>query len=191
MENIVNPDKFITNKYNLSWDLIVYKLQLLGWQGVVGLLLIFVSTFYFFMFTTPKASYVKQLNLDIGNIKTSSKVYAKDHNIAQFDVVKDFYRLLPAQNETNNKISVILNAATNAGLSLEKVEYEQPLTHSPIAQYQIKLPIKGSYTQIRQFINEVLNSLPTIALDDISMSRDDITTDVLQARIQFTLYLKS
>jgi hypothetical protein len=191
MENITNLDKFNKNKFNQSWELIHYKLQQLGWQGPLGLLLLFISTFYFFMFTTPKASYVKQLHLDIGNIKTSSKVYAKDHNIAQFDVVKDFYRLLPAQHETNNKISVILNAATNAGLSLEKVEYDQPLTRSPIAQYQIKLPIKGSYVQIRQFVSEVLNNLPTIALDDISMRRDDITSDVLQARIQFTLYLKS
>lgn len=191
MENIVSSEKFSSHKFNHSLDLMVYKLKQFGWQGLIGVLLTLISTFFFFAFTTPKVNYVRQLQLDIGNIKTSSKVYAKDHNITQFDVVKDFYRLLPAQNETNNKISIILTAATNAGLVMEKVEYDQPLTHSPIAQYQIKLPLKGSYVQIRQFINEVLNNLPTIALDDITMWRDDITTDVLQTRIQFTLYLKS
>jgi hypothetical protein len=57
-------------------------------------------------------------------------------------------------------------------------------------QYQIKLPVQGSYIQVRQFINHVLNTLPAVALNDISLKREDIASDLVYARLQFTLYLK-
>lgn len=196
MENVADPAKLKAAKLNPSnlnaaFDIANYQMRQLGWQGLLGLLLVLGSLAYLFLQAIPKENQVQQLQLDASNFKTNSKRYAQDHKTGQLDVVKDFYRVLPAQNEANNKISVILNAATNAGLSIEKVEYEQPLSHYPITPYQIKLPVKGSYVQIRQFINEVLNAIPTIALNDVSMKRDDITTDVLVTNIQFILYLKN
>ena len=191
MENIASSSKLNKSKFNLNVDIVSYQIRQLGWHGVLGLLLIFGSLAYLLLQATPKANQLQQLQFDAANFNTSSKLYAQDHKIEQFDVVKDFYRLLPLQNEANNKISMILNAATNAGLSLERVEYDQPLSHHPVTQYQIKLPVKGSYVQIRQFINEVLNAIPTIALNDVSMRRDDVATDVLDTKIQFTLYLKN
>lgn len=196
MDHLANTDKVAANRlsafdFNQAKEITNYQLQRLGWQGAIGLILIVISLLYMFLIVNPKAAELKQMQLDANNFKTISKTYADDHKIAQFDVVKDFYRLLPAQNEANDKISVILNAATNAGLSLEKIEYNQPLTQSPITHYQIKLPIKGSYIQVRQFLNEVLNSVPTIALNEVSMRRDDLSVDTLETRIQFTLYLKT
>jgi Tfp pilus assembly protein PilO len=191
MGNVTDPSKLNTSKLNIIFDIARYQLRQLGWQGMLGLLLILGSLAYLFLQAVPKASQVQQLQLDARNFKRSSNLYAQDHKVGKFDVVKDFYRLLPAQNEANNSISMILNAATNAGLSLEKVEYDQPLSQHPITQYQINLPTKGSYVQIRQFINEVLNKIPTIALNDISMRREDVSTDILETRIQFILYLKN
>jgi Tfp pilus assembly protein PilO len=191
MGNVTDPSKLNTSKLNIIFDIARYQLRQLGWQGMLGLLLILGSLAYLFLQAVPKASQVQQLQLDAKNFKRSSTLYAQDHKVGKYDVVKDFYRLLPAQNEANNSIAMILNAATNAGLSLEKVEYDQPLSQHPITQYQINLPMKGSYVQIRQFINEVLNKIPTIALNDISMRRDDVSTDILETRIQFILYLKN
>ena len=191
MGNVTDPSKLNTSKLNIIFDIARYQLRQLGWQGMLGLLLILGSLAYLFLQAVPKASQVQQLQLDARNFKRSSNLYAQDHKVGKFDVVKDFYRLLPAQNEANKSISMILNAATNAGLSLDKVEYDQPLSQHPITQYQINLPMKGSYVQIRQFINEVLNKIPTIALNDISMRRDDVSTDILETRIQFILYLKN
>lgn len=191
MGNVTDPSKLNTSKLNIIFDIARYQLRQLGWQGMLGLLLILGSLAYLFLQVVPKANQVQQLQLDARNFKRNSTLYAQDHKAGKFDVVKDFYRLLPAQNEANNRIAMILNAATNAGLSLEKVEYDQPLSQHPITQYQINLPMKGSYVQIRQFINEVLNKIPTIALNDISMRRDDVSTDILETRIQFILYLKN
>lgn len=168
-----------------------YKLRQLGWQGLVGLLLIFGSLNYLLIVAAPKAHQLQQLQMELTALKANPKQNVNNRCIHdKSDVTKIFYDVLPIQSEANSKISAILRVATDNGLVVNKVEYEQPLAVSPLIQYQIKLPLTGRYLQIRQFINQVLNTLPSIALSDISLKREDIATDSVDAQIQFTLYLQ-
>jgi Tfp pilus assembly protein PilO len=168
-----------------------YKLRQLGWQGWVGLLLILSSLNYLLIVAVPKAHQLKQLQIEVVVLNVNPKQSVSNlNNHGKPDVTKFFYDVLPTQTEANSKISAILRIATDNGLVVNKVEYEQPLAVSPLIQYQIKLPLTGSYLQIRQFINQVLNTLPSIALSEISLKREDLATDLVDAQIQFTLYLQ-
>jgi Tfp pilus assembly protein PilO len=175
-------------------QLLRYKLrqliwQKLGWQGLLGLLLIFASLYYWFIVTVPKARQLQQMQLELTDLRANSKQNVSDRsNLEKHDLAKVFYDALPTQTEVNRQLSAILRIATDNGLLINKVEYEQPV--SPLIQYQIKLPLTGSYLQIRQFINQVLNTLPSIALSDISLKREDIAIDSVDTQIQFTLYLQ-
>ncbi|MDI1298714.1 type 4a pilus biogenesis protein PilO [Methylotenera sp.] len=165
--------------------------QRLGWQGLVGLALIIGSLSYLIIFAQPKAQQLQQLQMKMTAVNASPKQNISNRNSNDAsDIARIFYDVLPTQTEANSKISEILRVATDNGLVINKVEYEQPLSASPLIQYQIKLPLTGSYMQIRQFINQVLNTLPSIALNDISLKREDIVTDLVDAQIQFTLYLQ-
>jgi Tfp pilus assembly protein PilO len=165
--------------------------QTLGWKGLAGLLLIIGSVSYLIIVAAPKAQQLQQLQMKVAAVKASPK-----HNVSNrtnndpSDITRIFYDVLPTQTEASSKIGEILRVATDNGLVINKVEYEQPLSASSLIQYQIKLPLTGSYMQIRQFINQVLNTLPSIALNDISLKREDIATDLVDAQIQFTLYLQ-
>ncbi|MDI1361635.1 type 4a pilus biogenesis protein PilO [Methylotenera sp.] len=165
--------------------------QTLGWKGLAGLLLIIGSVSYLIIVAAPKAQQLQQLQMKVAAVKANPK-----HNVSNrtnndtSDITRIFYDVLPTQTEASSKISEILRVATDNGLVINKVEYEQPLSVSPLIQYQIKLPLTGSYMQIRQFINQVLNNLPSIALNDISFKREDIVTDLVDAQVQFTLYLQ-
>jgi Tfp pilus assembly protein PilO len=183
-------------KSNHLLQVLRYKLRLLfwqklGWQGLVGLLLIFGSLNYLFIIAAPKAHQLQQLQMEVAALKANPKQNESNHsNNAKSDVTKIFYGVLPTQTEANSKISAILRVATENGLVINKVEYDQLFSVSHLVQYQIKLPLTGSYVQIRQFINQVLNTLPSIALSDISLKREGIATDSVDTQIQFTLYLK-
>ena len=186
MENIT-----IALQPNHLIQVLRYKLRQLGWQGLVGLILIFASLNYLFIVAAPKAHQLQHLQMELTALKANPKQNVNNRsNHEKSDVTKIFYDVLPTQTEANSKISAILRVATDNGLVVSKVEYEQPLVVSPLIQYQIKLPLTGSYLQIRQFINQVLNTLPSIALSDISLNREDIATDSVDAQIQFTLYLQ-
>ncbi len=168
-----------------------YKLRQLGWQGLVGLSLIFGSLSYLIIVAAPKAHQLQQLQMELTTLKANPKQNVSNRSDREKSAVSNiFYDVLPTQTEANSKISAILRVATDNGLVVNKVEYEQPLAVSPLIHYQIKLPLTGSYLQIRQFINQVLNTLPSIALSDISLKREDIATDSVDAQIQFTLYLQ-
>lgn len=180
-----------TLQANHLLQVLKYKLRQLGWQGMAGILLIVSSLLFFIIVTMPKTQQLQQLQADLVALKAKPKhAIENGSKHSQFDVAQSFYDVLPEQREANNKIGVILDVATDTGLVIDKVEYEQPLSSSPLMQYQIKLPLTGSYMQIRRFINQVLNAMPSIALSDLSLKREDISSEVIDARIQFTLYLQ-
>ena len=195
MENInltLKSNRGLNHKLAYMAQFVKYKCRQLGWQGWMGLVLILGSLLYLLIAAIPNTHQFQQLQMEMTVLKANPTLNIVNRsNNAQFDIVQKFYDLLPAQKDANSKITAILNVATNTGLVIDKVEYDQPLSASSLIQYQIKLPLKGSYIQIRQFINQVLNTLPSIALNDISLRREDITTDQLEARIQFTLYLQN
>jgi hypothetical protein len=64
------------------------------------------------------------------------------------------------------------------------------IADSTVSKQQIRMPLNGSYTQIRHFINQVLNQHANVALNEVSFAREDIGTEVVNANILFTLYLK-
>ena len=177
--------KFFSSEY------MQYKLRQLGWPAWLGLLLLLLSLLLMLMAVRPQVNKIAELTADINELKTNpniNKLEIKADN--QFDIEQRFYALLPLQDEANNKITEILHAATSVGIAINKVEYSSSSASSSLIKYQIRIPVQASYVQIRQFINAVLNTLPTVALNDISMKREDIGSDLIEANIQLTMYLR-
>ena len=80
-------------------------------------------------------------------------------------------------------------AAAAQQLVLEQGEYRLSSDKTgKLARYQVTLPVKGSYLQIRQFVDQALIDVPVAALDDINFKREAIGATQLEARIKFTLY---
>lgn len=179
-------------KLNRAFQMLGYKLRQLSWQGLLGIALLVSSLLAYLIISNPKIQQLAQLQSKYSALKANSKSNFKNDNSEKyFDITQRFYAFLPKQNDANREISRILGEANSAGLVTDKVEYSQSNLSSSLVQYQIKLPLSGSYMQIRQFLKQVLKTLPAIALSDISLSRNDVTSDLLDARIQLTLYLSN
>ena len=176
---------------NTSVAILQYKLRQLGWQGWLGMLLLTLSLVTIVLVTIPRTQNLQQLTNDIVALKVhQNRGVTTPKSDTQFDKVKKFYTLLPRQLDANQKVAEILHTANKSGLIANKVEYATQSASSPLMQYQIKLPVQGSYIQVRQFINHVLNTLPAVALNELSLKREDIATDLVDAKLQFTIYLK-
>lgn len=102
-----------------------------------------------------------------------------------------FYRHFPGKERIPNLLRVIYREAEGQGLLLAEGSYQLvPLKDTHLAAYQISLPVKGSYTQVRQFVAQLLRGLPGAAVDELHFSRDAITNAQLEAKIRLTLYLR-
>lgn len=103
-----------------------------------------------------------------------------------------FYAGFPNVQTASDWLARMQAVARRSQLVLLAGEYR--LEQRPgerLQRYAIVLPVRGSYGQIRAFVDGVLADVPSIALDDIEMRRDSAAEAALEARIRFTLYLRA
>lgn len=60
-----------------------------------------------------------------------------------------------------------------------------------LARYGISLPVRGTYPQIRRFIGRTLDEIPEISLEQVVFQREQVGEGAVEAKIGFTLHLRS
>jgi Tfp pilus assembly protein PilO len=104
--------------------------------------------------------------------------------------LSNFYAFFPLTQAVPELLGEIARAAQRNGLSLDKGEYRLGQDKEfRLAQYQVTFPVRGTYAQVRGFVNAVLDAVPAAALDEITLKREAIGEQNLEARVRFTLYL--
>jgi len=58
-------------------------------------------------------------------------------------------------------------------------------------RYQVVLPVKGSYPQVKRFLAQAMHDTPGLALDAISMQRDQGGSPALEVQLRFTVFMRS
>jgi hypothetical protein len=54
--------------------------------------------------------------------------------------------------------------------------------------YRMQLPVVGSYSAVRGFVQDALHALPSLALEGATFKRDAAATDDLEVALRWTLY---
>ncbi len=103
----------------------------------------------------------------------------------------DFYELLPGVAQAPEVVRQLHANAHSAGLMLERGEYRPlPDASAKLVRYQIVLPVKGSYPQVRHFLSGALRDIPELALDGIAFQRDMGAPGQLEVQLRFTAFLR-
>jgi hypothetical protein len=82
--------------------------------------------------------------------------------------------------------------ALNSGdYKFNKVIEKNELGDKKLTKYEVILPIKGQYPQIRGFINAVLQQIPSLALLDMQLRRENSVNPTIDAKLVFIIFVKS
>lgn len=101
-----------------------------------------------------------------------------------------FYRTLGEAGYEEQQVKTLFAIAAKVNLSLDQAEYRSGVDKiGKFSTYQIALPVKGSYSAIRQFCEQVLLALPFASLDQIEFKREAIASNAVEAKLRLTLYL--
>lgn len=101
-----------------------------------------------------------------------------------------FTNVLGDPLDTEKQIKTLFALARKTGLTLSKAEYKfAEDKNGHYRTYQIILPVKGSYSAIRNFCEKSLLAIPFAALDEMGFKRESIASSTLEARLRFTLFL--
>jgi Tfp pilus assembly protein PilO len=163
----------------------------LRWPGLVGLgLLLFTAglTAVGIQSTRQRLHDLKQeaatLNSHLGNRG------AVTVPITGRSQLSNFYAFFPLTQNVPELLGRINRAAQQHALVLQKGEYK--LSREPefrLARYQVTLPVSGDYAKVRGFVNDVLEAVPSAALEELTLKREAIDLPELESRVRFTLFL--
>jgi len=175
---------------HLTWSVKRWFIGL-RWPGMLGLaLLIFAGAFYAFA-VQPARGRLQALALERAQLATRlGSRGAEAARPTERSQLSNFYAFFPLTQAVPELLGEIARAAQRNGLTLDKGEYRLGQDKEfRLAQYQVTFPVRGTYAQVRGFVNAVLDAVPAAALDEITLKREAIGDQNLEARVRFTLYL--
>jgi hypothetical protein len=115
-----------------------------------------------------------------------------DPQVDQATRLATFEAGLPQAAGALQAVRHIHRSASEHGVVLSTGEYR--LVDEPggrLQRYQITLPADGTYPDLRAWMADVLNELPTMALDELSFKRNNVGEAQVQARVRWSFYLKA
>lgn len=107
------------------------------------------------------------------------------------DQLAEYYRIFPEERNAPQWLKKVFALAEKNGLSLQEGEYKVMRDKvGRLLRFQMVLPVKGEYRQIRRFLAALPAEIPIIALENVQFSRESVADPAVEAQIRLTLYLE-
>ena len=164
----------------------------LGWPGIAGLgLLLSIGGIHVFSLA-PQRVLLDDLHRESLQMRRRAQQSAKAAPQAPADKLAAFYDYFPRSAELPDLLQKIFAAARRQSLILEHGEY-RALKDSigKLTGYQVTLPLRGTYPQIRKFVDDALSEVPALSLDSIQFERRKIGEAAVDAKIKMVVYLRT
>jgi Tfp pilus assembly protein PilO len=163
----------------------------LRWTGALGLALLLCAAALYVFGIAPATERLAQLSAE--RVELSARLGTRGQQrqpVTQSSQLSNFYAFFPSTSTVSELLRSIESAAQANALLLQKGEYRLSQERQfRLARYQVTLPVRGAYTDVRGFVNDVLEAVPAAALEDLTLKREQIGDPQIEARVRFTLYL--
>jgi Tfp pilus assembly protein PilO len=162
----------------------------LGWPGILGLgLLVSIGGFYISALV-PKQTQIEGLRQESVKMRQQAKQSDNDAPQAPAEKLAAFYGFFPPTKDLPDVLEKIFAAAKQQTLVLEHGEYRALKEGvGRLTRYQLTLPVRGTYPQIRKFVDTALAEVPALSLDSIQFERRKIGEATVDAKIKLVVYL--
>jgi Tfp pilus assembly protein PilO len=174
----------------LAWSIKRWLVNL-RWPGLTGLVLLVIAVAFYAFTVQPARERLRVLAAE--RTQLSARLGSRGGEAArpsERGQLSNFYAFFPLTDAVPELLGQIARAAQHNRLSLDKGEYRLGRDKDfRLARYQVTFPVRGSYAQVRGFVNAVLDAVPAAALDELTLKRETIGDQDLEARARFTLFL--
>lgn len=166
----------------LHWKL-VHQLRMWGMERVAGVLLLLLAvaiyTHTYFTIEKPYAEAAKQVlqmqaGKEAGAVPTATNPNAPP---------------LPAASTALASLGQLQQLAADSGLLFDSGQFRQEKTET-LMRYRISLPVIGSYVDLRAFLAKSVAHFPNLALEGLSISREEPGMEEVDATVQMSFYFR-
>ena len=103
--------------------------------------------------------------------------------------LSNFYAFFDKQEDATDWLAKLDAMAKSAGVEMSSGRYQMQDTGTPLARYELTLPLAGSYPQIRAFLEAALAQIPVLSVDQLSFRRKNASETQVQADVRLSLYM--
>lgn len=99
-----------------------------------------------------------------------------------------FLQSLPGDQQRAKDIAQLSMLARNHGLLVSQMGFEEDGRQTPLTPFKTlngRIALEGPYLSIRKWLNEILSTMPNLAISTFRMNRSAAVDDRLQARVEF------
>lgn len=170
----------------------------MGWGVITGFSLLILSAFgYVFGVLGAERELDKlQKNVEV----LGREVNARQGEMAGYGAsVRSVHGTVhfPAPEERETMLLRVVELARQMGLITDSGTYQEIRSGTAVrplgkklVKYQLSIPLQGSYPAIRDWLSAVMNELPTIAVEELTMRRENGDAPVVIAQIRFAFYFE-
>jgi hypothetical protein len=169
-----------------------YLIRRGGLPAWFGLLALALASFFYVFEILPTVDLLAQLRLRQVAVQEQLAKPQGTVVLTPAQQLSSFYNDFPPGSDVSEVLSRVWQIANEQQLTLELGEYA--MTHEQGArldQLRITLPLKGSYSQVRKFAFEILRTQPALSLQSLTVRREKLAQDVVDARVILVLFLKN
>lgn len=163
----------------------------LRWPGLVGVGLIVFTAGLTAVTIRSGQERLRALNEEVATL--SSRLGQRGTTNASTSgrsQLSNFYAFFPLTESVPELLGRIHRAAMQNQLLLRKGEYKfSREADFGLGRYEVTLPVSGDYARVRGFVNDVLQAVPSAALDELTLKRESVDQPELEARVRFSLFL--
>ena len=97
---------------------------------------------------------------------------------------------LPGQQALGASYARLWNVARRHGIALRAAEFKlSDVPQDEFLRYTIQLPATADYASLRGFVVDAMAEMPSLALEEMSLRREDSKSLQLAARLSFVLFV--
>jgi hypothetical protein len=166
----------------------------LDWTASLALGLAAFNVAFYFSAVAPAADRATELRAETARLRAATAGVAQEA-AAVHDPQADlaaFYSAMARPAQIPDLLRRLHRAAADQGLLIEQAEYRPvPDPDGRLTRYQILLPARGTYPEVRRFLAQAKRDVPALALDGVAFQRQQIGDEMLEAQIKFTLFVET
>ena len=104
--------------------------------------------------------------------------------------LRRFHELFPPVERLPEELEHFYAVARAAGLQMQQAEYRLEARSGGLLAYRVNFPVRGSYSQIRQFVGATLQEMSTVSLDALRFERKRVGETQLDAQVRLTIHFR-
>ncbi|WP_157288430.1 GspMb/PilO family protein [Uliginosibacterium gangwonense] len=174
------------------------QLSKIGWAGILGVAL--------FMFAVAFAySGNRERQVQLAEIARQRQDLAaqltREHKpeTSPREILEQFKQSLPVPEMLPDILLQLDTRARQYGLAPSRADYSESIvtgntndkgSANKFRRVRISMPVKGSYAAVRDWLADVLESVPGLSVDAIEFQRKDMSQTVLDAQIRLAVYMR-